>query len=293
VSDPDGAPPLFPTERTAVLTAHFGDLSWVALLVDRVRSTFPEIADERIYVIDQDRTATSQDALRARLGNVQILSWPKSPPHFVATGHDHAHALNLAVSHIDCDYLMLFDSDAHPVQPGPRSRLAELLRENDALLASRSHGTESLPCFMVFGPRVDRSRLRFDEDQLEHDVDTGRRIFRQLTALGLKAELLRPRGAFGGRWGSFYLDGTVYHHRSASFAGSEDWRLQAKFTYWRRESEFFDRRVLAGRYELSRSESLHAAALAFRRRAPEQAGAFARRLLGRRLRTFLKRRLRA
>jgi hypothetical protein len=110
--------------------------------------------------------------------------------------------------------------------------------------------------------------------------------------MGATVELLQPRSAFGGRWGSFYLDGAVYHHRSASFAASEDPRLQAKYAYWRRESDFFDRRVLAGRYELTRGEALQANLLAARRRAPEQARDLARRLAGERAYARLKQLLR-
>src|SRR5580765_5650398 len=104
----------FPTARTAVLTAHFGDPAWVTLLVERLRWALPQLADEQIHVIDQDRTATSEGMLRERLGNVTILRYPRSERHFVAVGHDHAHVLNLAVRDIHCDHLILFDSDAHP-----------------------------------------------------------------------------------------------------------------------------------------------------------------------------------
>jgi hypothetical protein len=291
VNDRGEGPPRFPSHRTAVLTTHFGDLGWVELLVRRIRSFLPEIADENIFVVDQDRTDRSEAALRERLGGVTILRWPESEPHFVITGHDHAHVLNLAVRAIDSDFLLIFDSDAHPIGPEFRARLAACLAENDAVLAARwITDTATHPCFMAFGPAVDRARLLFDEQQLEHGVDTGRRIYDQVAALGLTAELLRPEPAFRGRWGTLYLDGTVYHHGSGSFVDAADPRLQGQARRVRLEHRFFKKRVFADRYRLSRQESVEAAVLAFLQRLPERAVSLARRLV-RPLRSRLQPRL--
>lgn len=259
---PDPGEASFPSDRTALVTTHFGDPRWVELLLVRVRRAFPELSDDRIFVIDQDRTATSGEALRRRLGPVRILSYPISEPHIVMTGHDHAHVLNLAVREIDSDYVLVFDSDAHPTSEKVRPQLGALLDDNDAVLAAFDlNDTRTHPCFMLFGPTVDRERLRFDEGQVEVGVDTGRLVFDQVAAAGLRAKLLRPRPAFGGRWGTLYLDGTIYHHGSGSFGAAADPRLQAQAAHWRRESEFYRRRVFAGRYRLSPADSLAAAVL--------------------------------
>lgn len=278
VSDAAG----FPSARTALLTTHFGDPRWVELLLRRVRSVFPELSDENIFVIDQDRTATSADALRARLGPVRILRYPVSAPHVVMTGHDHAHVLNLAVREIASDYLLIFDSDAHPVLPEARERLMLLVERSDAVLAALDRdGTRTHPCFMLFGPAIDRERLFFDEGQLEVGVDTGRMSFDQVEAMGLRAELLRPTPAFGGRWGTFYLDGSIYHHGSGSFASNPDPRLQAQADYRRREHDFYGRRVFRGRYALSAPELYAARALEARKLRPTRLSASLRRRLGR------------
>jgi hypothetical protein len=228
----------------------------VKLLLARARPAFPQLRDEDIFVIDQDRTASSADRLRSVLGDVHVLTYPRSEPHFETTGHDHAHVLNLAVRDIDADILILFDSDAHPVDTTVGRAVERLLEENDAILAAHSsEGTFSHPSFMVFGPSVDRNALFFDADQLERRVDTGRKIYDQTRELGLRVELLRPSAAFGGFWGTTYLDGTVYHHGSGSFESTGDPRFLRQVSTWRREEHFFRRRVAQGTYTVTPTEA--------------------------------------
>lgn len=242
--------------RTALLTAHYGSPFWVELLLSRARPAFPQLRDEDIYVIDQDRTTTSGDKLRSLLRPVNVLSYPRSEPHFATTGHDHAHVLNLAVRDIDADVLILFDSDAHPVTAGVGATVLRLLEENDAVLAAySSDGTFSHPSFMVFGPSVDRNALYFDADQLEKRVDTGRKIYEQVRDLGLRAALLRPTPAFDGLWGTLYLDGSVYHHGSGSFESTGDPRFLRQVSTWRREERLFRRKVAHGVYTLTPLEA--------------------------------------
>jgi len=258
----------FPTERTALLTTHFGKLDWVALLLRRMRAIFPELADERIFVIDQDRTETSEARIFERLGPVQVLRFPKSAAHVHATGHDHANALNLGIRAIESDYLVVFDSDAHPVSGSARPLLAELIARNDAVLAAAdADGERTHPCFMLFGPAVDREQIHFDASLFDEFVDTGRLIYGQVRAMGLEAELLRPTPAFDGHWGTLYLDGEIYHHGSGSFASSSDRSLRAQAALFRHEQHFVRRRVFAGRYELTDRERFALRLLRARRRA--------------------------
>jgi hypothetical protein len=242
--------------RTALLTAHYGDPFWVELLLRRARGAFPQLRAENVYVIDQDRTPESTKRLHSLLGNVNVLTYPRSEPHFETTGHDHAHVLNLAVREIDADVLLLFDSDAHPLRPEVGAEVDRLLQEHDALLAANAtEGTFSHPSFMVFGPAVDRAALFFDADQLEHRVDTGRKIYEQVRDLGDRALLLRPAEAFGGLWGTLYLDGSVYHHGSGSFASTGDPLFLRQVATWRREERLFRRKVARGVYELTPAEA--------------------------------------
>jgi hypothetical protein len=242
--------------RTALLTAHYGDTFWIRLLLARVRPAFPRLRDEDVYVIDQDRTETSTARLRTLLGDVNVLRYPRSEQHFETTGHDHAHVLNLAVRDVDTDVLILFDSDAHPVDTTVGATVDRLLDEHDAVLAAHAaEGTFSHPSFMVFGPAVDRSTLFFDGDQLEHRVDTGRKIYEQVHGLGLRTLLLRPTPAFGGLWGTLYLNGTVYHHGSGSFASTGDPRFLRQVATWRREERLFRRKVATGVYFLTPAET--------------------------------------
>lgn len=241
--------------RTALLTAHFGDPFWVQLLLRRARPAFPQLRDRDVYVVDQDRTPDSAARLRSLLGDVRILAFPRSEPHFETTGHDHAHVLNLAVREIDADTLVLFDSDAHPVHTRLGGDVERLLEQHDAIVAAHSsEGTFSHPSFMVFGAAVDRGKLYFDGRQLEERVDTGRKIHDQMHALGLRTLLLRPAPAFRGLWGTLYLDGAVYHHGSGSFASTGDPRFLRQVATWRREERFFRRKVAAGVYDLSEPE---------------------------------------
>jgi hypothetical protein len=242
--------------RTALLTTHYGDTFWVCLLLARVRPAFPQLRDTDVYVIDQDRTETSGARLRALLGEVNVLRYPRSEPHFETTGHDHAHVLNLAVRDVDADVLVLFDSDAHPVDATVGATVDRLLAEHDAVLAAHAaEGTFSHPSFMVFGSAVDRNALFFDGDQLEHRVDTGRKIYEQVQRLGLRTLLLRPAPAFGGLWGTLYLDRTVYHHGSGSFASTGDPRFLRQVATWRREERLFRRKVARGVYSLTPVET--------------------------------------
>ena len=249
-------PPYDHRVRTALLTAHFGSPFWAQLLLARVRPAFPRLSTRDIFVIDQDRTATSGDSIRSLLGDVNVLRYPRSEPHVDTTGHDHAHVLNLAVRDVDADVLILFDSDAHPVDASVGAAVARLLDENDAILAAHSaEGTFSHPSFMVFGPSVDRNALFFDADQLERRVDTGRKIYEQVRDLGLRAELLRPTPAFDGLWGTLYLDGTVYHHGSGSFESTGDPRFLRQVSTWRREERLFRRKVARGVYTVTPLEA--------------------------------------
>jgi hypothetical protein len=242
--------------RTALLTTHFGDPFWVQLLLGRARRAFPNLTDDDIFVIDQDRTNRSAERLRATLGPVNVLRYPRSEPHFETTGHDHAHVLNLAVREIAADVLILFDSDAHPVRAQVGARIAELLAEFDAIVAANaSEGTFSHPSFMVFGPRVNRDCLFFDADQLERRVDTGRKIYEQLCNIGLRASLVRPVSAFDGLWGTLYLERSVYHHGSGSFEATGDPRFLRQVATWRREEHFFRRKIAGGVYTVTPLEA--------------------------------------
>jgi hypothetical protein len=266
-------------DRAAVLTANFGDPGWTRLLVRRLGEVFPEIPRGRIHVIDQDRSPGSARALEQALGPVTVHAFPRSEPHIAATGHDHAHALNLAVREIDSEYLLLFDSDAHPVSSGLRDRLGPLVERFDAVLAAAdAEGDRTHPCFMLFGPAVPRDALRFDAGQLDSGVDTGREIGRQILEAGRSVELLRPEPAFGGRWGTLYLDGTIYHHGSGSFAGSPDPRLRRQAASRRLEGALLRRLALRGRTSLSPREDAFAGAAAALDRAARRLGSTARRV---------------
>jgi hypothetical protein len=235
--------------RVTLLTAHYGSPFWVQLLLARARAAFPQLRDEDVYVIDQDRTDTSTDRLQSLLGDVHVLRYPRSEPHFETTGHDHAHVLNLAVREIEAEVLVIFDSDAHPIGPNVGTTIQRMLEHNDAILAAHSsEGIFSHPSFMVFGPSVDRRALYFDADQLERHVDTGRKIYEQVRNLGLQAVLLRPRPAFGGLWGTLYLDDSVYHHGSGSFESADDPRFLRQVSTWRREERLFRRKVARSIY---------------------------------------------
>jgi hypothetical protein len=246
-----------PASEIAVVTAHFGDTAWIRLLGARLRECLPGLRERNLYVIDQNRTANSAAAIRAALGDVHVLRYPPSEPHFAATGHDHAYALNLALCEPTEDCLILIDSDAHPTAPRAWPLLVELLGRNDAVLAAKSvEDGLSHPCFMLFGPELPRDQLAFDKHQTDNGSDTGRLIYQQLSDLGHRVELLAPEPAFDGIWGTFFLERTVYHHGSGSFEHSANPRLTAQWATWKRNEQFARKRVFAHRYELTRSEEV-------------------------------------
>lgn len=242
--------------RPAILTTHFGNPFWVELLVRRALRAFPGLRADEVYVVDQDRGNDSAERLRALLGPVNVLRYPPSRPHFDVTGHDHAYVLTRAARDIDAETLVVFDSDAHPLTDDVGERVVSGLERADALLAADGPvGTWSHPCFMAFGPGVDRSRIAFDTEQLERGMDTGRKVYEDMVELDYRPELLRPEPAFGGLWGSLYLDGTVYHHGSGSFDSHDDPRFVRQVATWRREERLFRWKVARGRYTVSSIES--------------------------------------
>ena len=202
-----------PPIRFDVLTVHFRDFAWTALLIANVERYVPDEHLGSIFVVDQDRSERSARVLRALSPRVVVLTFEPSEPHMVV-GHDHARVLERAMVHTGADALLLFDSDCHPRD----ARFFPVLREHiahfDAIcaLAPWKDGLTH-PCFMAFGPAVDRAALSFDEGLFEPPFfDTGRLIGRQLLESGLTVELLGHERPFRGRHGTLYFDGTVYHH---------------------------------------------------------------------------------
>ena len=183
----------------------------------------------------------------------RVIEFPLDQRSFDNVGHDHPSSLNRAMSQIKGDWVCLMDSDAHPINDQWLPRVEGLLDSYDAVLAQDPlHPGFSHPCFMFFRGEQARRGLLFDVDMYDRGVDSGRLVYKQLTDRGLKVFLAPHADAFGGFWGSLYLD-SVYHHGHGTFhAGGKALRGQLN---WR--NQYYRKKVLGNhRYTLGPLERL-------------------------------------
>jgi hypothetical protein len=234
-----------------IITTHFSDFRWTDLLLRRISATVPSSALREILIIDQDRTSASRTRLEAYGEPVRLLQYPRSQRHFAYTRHDHAAVLNTALREAAGSVICIFDSDAHPLSASWISQSARLLHSYDAVLSQDpTHPDLVHPCFMVLRAHHAAMGLAFDADLFETLTDTGRLIGQQLTAHGERPFIAPARAAFGGLYGTLYLD-SIYHHGKGSFSGVNDPLLQDQLRW---EHRYFETRVLRDRrYSLSRA----------------------------------------
>ena len=206
--------------RISLVTAHFGNLDWICRLLRALRRHTPIERVSEIVIINQNRTSRTAEQLRSLDPLVRIVTYPRSEPHFNIQGHDHAAVLNRVMGEVRGEWLALFDVDCLPIVSDWLTRAETALYGYDALLAGEPRrGGLSHPCFMLVPANV-APRLQFDDGLLEKKIDTGRRIYSQLLALGYRPRLLPPRLAHNGWWGNVYL-GCIYHHSHGTFRFGE------------------------------------------------------------------------
>ena len=208
-----------------ILTAHFGDIDWTHHLMKKIQIE-KKLSKHQISitVINQDRTLSSLREIKS-WGSIDVVEVEKNDVFISATGHDHSWALDSVWSKIDCDILILFDCDAHPIKNYWIEWVVEMLKTHGAVLAEdHLRKGKSHPCFMAMTREVSSSRINFSDGVLEEKEDTGRRILEQLQSRDVKTLLLPPRRRFCKIAGITY-DQWIYHHGSGTFHASKDTRL--------------------------------------------------------------------
>ena len=232
-------------DRTyTVVTCHFGDLFWVTHTLQQVdRWSDGRVAS--VVVVDQNRS--DRAALESLPRVAQVLEFEANAECVAVLGHDHPVALNRALGEFafTTSHVIVLDSDCFPTNPSWLDRLDDV-----TLAAGPEYLGMTHPCFMAFPVRAIPS-LDFFEGVTRFGIDTGRLVGLQMLRAGEELTVLRPGqpAPFGGTRGQHYLDGTIYHHGSASFVYSLDQRVrrQVKGTI----EERYRRRIAAGSFTIT------------------------------------------
>ena len=212
-------------EKISILTAHFGDFEWTEFLLQRVYETVDSSLYElQLLVINQDRIEASRDRLRAA-GPLEVLEYPRNEQFFSAMGHDHPWVLDQSLAKVTGDLLVVFDSDAHPIQDHWLTWVENQLKTYDAICAEdHIRPGNPHPCFMAFTRNAYETGISFSDGVLDNKIDTGRRIRKQLESKGMSCRLIPSEQSFCKVSGVLY-ENMIYHHGSGTFHASGEKRL--------------------------------------------------------------------
>ena len=239
-----------PTEAEPTYTlvsCHYGDLFWIEHLLETVQRYGGSRVIEAV-IVDQSRERAEE---LAKLPLVRdVLTFEPNAEQIAVEGHDHPYALDRAVHEASfiTSHIIVMDSDAFPTSDKWLENIPDI-----ALALTPGSKRNTHPCFMVF-PVGDRDIVNFSEGFLDRAQrkgapDTGRRVGTQLQEAGRAVTLLEHTPAFNGYRGSFYRDGTVYHHGHGSFmAGGHD---QYKGFVSQASEKLYRKRILQGRFQLT------------------------------------------
>lgn len=221
------SPTLAVVPTFTVVVAHFGDPFWINQLLDRLCRQSQKELITKIVVIDQDRTSEYIKLLIPEdAPPVEVVSFPIDREAVEQFGHDHGPSLNRALrSNVTSSHCIVVDSDIVLMNCSALNNIVSLLSTSECVMARepRMWGL-SHPCFMVF-PSDLVTKLDFTQGQTETGIDTGRLVALQVAQLGRKLVLLPQVRAFNGTRGYLFLDSSVLHFGSGSFASSTDARL--------------------------------------------------------------------
>ncbi|MSW94447.1 MAG: hypothetical protein F2806_05880 [Actinobacteria bacterium] len=225
-----------------VVTCHFGDTFWIEHMLKQIDAlSGPEIVD--VIVVDQSRlTSTFLQGL-PRVS--EVISFPLDEDQAAILGHDHPSSLNRALRQINfrTSHVLVMDSDCFPIDGSWISHL-----QNVTLASDPSYGSLSHPCLMCF-PVSCAASLDFSQGISTIGIDTGRLVALQISQLGLPINWAKPTVANHGYRGHYYLEGSTYHHGSASFVSSSDPRLTRQVDARREQS--YKKKIAAGNYHFS------------------------------------------
>ena len=224
-----------------LVTAHFGDPSWISHTLSQVhRFSGSELRE--VVVIDQSRSASMLLQHLPRVSKVITLEIDQDQQSRL--GHDHPASLNRVIHSypIATDRIIVLDSDCFPLRRGWLNSKSSIRLAQDPFNPHLTH-----PCFMDF-PTSARKQLDFSEDLVENGADTGRLVGRQLTSAGYAVDIMEATPAFGGVRGHYYNKAGVYHHGSGSFVDHPDFRLSSQVSMW--HEKHLRARVMSGNFSL-------------------------------------------
>ena len=230
-----------------VVSCHYGDLFWIEHMLTQVQALSGGAVTGAV-IVDQSRQ--SEEALRTLPLVTEVLTLEPDAAQIAVEGHDHPSALDRALARgtFTTSHIIVMDSDAFPVSSTWIAHLDDI-----SLALVPGSRSQTHPCLMAF-PADLRGTVNFSEGYLERAErrgapDTGRRVGRQLQATGKPVTLLEHTPAFNGYRGSFYLEGTFYHHGHGSFmAGDHD---QYKGFVSQASEKLYRKRVLQHRFSLT------------------------------------------
>lgn len=235
------------TPTYTVVSCHYGDVFWIEHMLTQVQALSGGAVTGAV-IVDQSRH--SADRLRELPLVTEVLTFEPDAAQIAVEGHDHPAALDRALEQgtFTTSHIIVMDSDAFPVDSHWILRLDDI---SLALVPGKKNLTH--PCLMVFPTRL-RKSVSFSEgylDRLEHKnaPDTGRRVGKQLLALGENVTLLSHTPAFNGYRGSFYLDGSFYHHGHGSFVSGNHQQYKGFVSV--ASENLYRKRVLQHRFTLT------------------------------------------
>ena len=230
-----------------VVSCHYGDLFWIQHMLTQVQALSGGAVTGAV-IVDQSRNAAME--LQALPLVTEVLTFEPDVAQIAVEGHDHPAALDRALQQgtFTTSHIIVMDSDAFPVRPDWIGKLDDI---SLALVPGKANLTH--PCLMVFPVRL-KDHVDFSEGYLERRdrksaPDTGRRVGKQLLARGEKVTLLPHTPAFNGYRGSFYLNGSYYHHGHGSFVSGD--HAQYKGFVSLASEKLYRRRVLQHRFALT------------------------------------------
>lgn len=230
-----------------VVSCHYGDLFWIQHMLTQVQALSGGAVTGAV-IVDQSRNAATE--LRAMPLVTEVLTFEPDAAQIAVEGHDHPAALDRALQQgtFTTSHIIVMDSDAFPVRQDWIGKLDDI---SLALVPGKANLTH--PCLMVFPVRL-KDHVDFSEGYLERRdrksaPDTGRRVGKQLLARGEKVTLLPHTPAFNGYRGSFYLNGSYYHHGHGSFVSGD--HAQYKGFVSLASEKLYRKRVLQHRFTLT------------------------------------------
>jgi hypothetical protein len=225
-----------------LITCHYGDPFWIRHTLSRV-GIWGDHRIRRVIVVDQSRESGSQ---LLSIGNVNdVVEFPLDLEQVAILGHDHPASLDRAMSSIsfDTSHVIVLDSDCFPIDSTWLDRV-----EGTTLAADPHKWGLTHPCFMSF-PTSRIPYVNFSAGLLEVGIDTGRLVGLQLAQSGEQVKISAALEAFSGVRGHYYLDGSVYHHGSASFISSANVKLRSQVDL--RTEQFFRSKIVRDDFKLS------------------------------------------